>query len=250
MEFIVLTLFPDLISSFFSYGVIGRAFKNKIIFGQSIDIRDFTSDVHRTVDDKPYGGGCGMVMKPEILDSAIMDTKKQHPKARVLLMTPQGIPFDQRKAQTMAHKNESLIFICGRYEGIDARVCQKHVDEEISMGDFVMTGGELAAMAIIDSVARLLPGVLGGEQSAQLDSFTSDRLEHEQYTRPFKFGDDAVPEVLLSGNHKKIEEWRTRSSVMTTFIKRPDLFLTKAPDEQEKEILKDLRRELKKLVGN
>jgi tRNA (guanine37-N1)-methyltransferase len=250
MEFLVLTLFPEFVSSFFNYGVIGRAFKNKIIFGQSIDIRDFATDSHKTVDDKPYGGGCGMVMKPEILDSAIVNAKKKCPGAKVLLMTPKGVPFSQKKARTLASKNENLILICGRYEGIDERVCEKHVDDEVSMGDFVMTGGEVAAMAVIDSVARLLPGVLGGEQSAEFDSFSNDRLEHDQYTRPFEFEQEKVPDVLLSGNHKMIDEWRTRSSVITTFIKRPDLFLTKGPSNEEKEILKGLCQELEELVGN
>ncbi|MCD4743088.1 MAG: tRNA (guanosine(37)-N1)-methyltransferase TrmD [Desulfobacteraceae bacterium] len=249
MKFIVLTLFPELISSFLNYGVIGRAFKNKIIFGQSIDIREFATDPHKTVDDKPYGGGCGMVMKPAILDSAIADTKMKYPGAKVLLMTPQGVPFNQEKARTLANKKENLIFLCGRYEGIDERVCQKHVDEEVSMGDFVMTGGELAAMSIIDSVARLLPGVLGGEQSAEFDSFSNDRLEHDQYTRPDEFEGNKVPEVLLSGNHKMIEEWRSRSSVITTFIKRPDLFTTKGPSKEEKIILKELCQELEELIG-
>ena len=249
MEFIVLTLFPELISSFFNYGVIGRAAKKKIIFGQSVDIRDFTTDPHKTVDDKPYGGGCGMVMKPEILDSAIADTKMKYPGAKVLFMTPHGVPFNQGKARTLANKKENLIFICGRYEGVDERVCQKHVDEEVSMGDFIMTGGELAAMSIIDSVARLLPGVLGGEQSAEFDSFSNDRLEHGQYTRPVEFEGRKVPEVLLSGNHKMIEEWRSRSSVITTFIKRPDLFQTKGPSKEEKIILKEMCRELEELIG-
>ncbi len=249
MEFTVLTLFPELISSFFSYGVIGRAFKNKIIFGQSIDIRDFARDNHGTVDDRPYGGGCGMVMKPEILDSAIDSIKKSRPESKILLMTPQGVPFSQEKAKSFAHKKESLIFICGRYEGIDERVCQKHVDEEISMGDFVMTGGELAAMAVIDSVARLLPGVLGGEHSSDMDSFSDGRLEHEQYTRPFEFDTREVPKVLLSGNHKMIEEWRSRSSIITTFIKRPDLFKAKVPTDKEKDILKELCQQLDKMVN-
>ena len=250
MEFTVLTLFPEFVSSFFNNGVIGRAFTNKIISGQSVDIREFANDPHKTVDDKPYGGGCGMVMKPEILDAAISDTKKKHPDAKVLLMTPKGVPFDQKKAQTLADKKENLIFICGRYEGIDERICQKHVDEDVSMGNFIMTGGELSAMAVIDSVARLLPGVLGGEQSAEFDSFSNNRLEHDHYTRPFEFEQTKVPEVLLSGNHKMIDEWRTRSSVITTFIKRPDLFLAKGPTEVEKEILKGLCQELEEIVGS
>jgi tRNA (guanine37-N1)-methyltransferase len=249
MKFTVLTLFPEVISSFFNYGVIGRAFKKRIISGQSIDIRDFAIDLHKTVDDKPYGGGCGMVMKPEILDAAIGSTKMKYPGSKVLLMTPKGVPFDQKRARAMACKKEDIIFICGRYEGIDERVCKKHVDEEVSMGDFVMTGGELAAMAIIDSVARLLPGVLGGEQSAELDSFSKDRLEHDQYTRPFEFEQEKVPDVLLSGNHKMIEEWRIRSSVITTFIKRPDLFKAKGPDKEEKIILKELCQEIEELIG-
>ena len=248
MNFIVLTLFPEFVSSFFDHGVVGRAFKNGKISGQSVDIRDFANDPHRTVDDKPYGGGCGMVMKPEILDAAIVSTKKQHPGSKVLLMTPQGVPFDQEKAQALAGNDQSLIFICGRYEGIDERVCDKHVDEEISIGDYVMTGGELAAMAVIDSVARLYPGVLGGEDSAKFDSFNNHRLEHGQYTRPFEFGQEKVPSVLAGGNHKKIEEWRSRFSVLTTFIKRPDLFQEKSPDKEEKIILKELCQELNALI--
>ncbi len=164
-------------------------------------------------------------------------------------MTTKGIPFDQKKAQDMALKIEYLIFVCGRYEGIDERVVQKHVDEEVSLGDFVMTGGEVAAMAIIDSVARLLPGVLGGETSAELDSFSNDRLEHDQYTRPYEFEQEAVPDVLLSGNHKMIEEWRRRSSVITTFIKRPDLFKAKGIDKEERKILKELCQELEEIIG-
>ncbi len=248
MRFTILTLFPEFVSSFFNYGVTGRAFAKGIISGKAIDIREFATDVHGTVDDRPYGGGCGMVMKPDILDRAILSTKERYPGSRVLLMTPKGIPFDQEKARAMARAGEDFIFICGRYEGIDERVCLKHVDEEISMGDFVMTGGELAAMAVMDSVARLVPGVLGGQESAKFDSFSNHRLEHDHYTRPFEFDREKVPDVLLSGNHGKIRKWRMRSSLVATFIKRPDLFKAEDLDKEEKIILKELCRELERLV--
>ncbi|MCK5350340.1 MAG: tRNA (guanosine(37)-N1)-methyltransferase TrmD [Desulfobacula sp.] len=249
MDFTVLTLFPELVGSFFEHGMILRGIEKKLIKGHCINIRNFSTDRHNTVDDRPYGGGSGMIMKPEPLQAAILDAKKRTPESQVILMTPQGERFNQDKARELACRNEGLIFVCGRYEGIDERVCQKHVDEEVSMGDFVMTGGELAAMAVIDSVARLLPSVLGGDQSAEFDSFSNDRLEHDQYTRPFEFGQEKVPEVLLSGNHKMIDEWRTRSSIITTFIKRPDLFLTKGPSKEEKIILKELCQELEELIG-
>jgi tRNA (guanine37-N1)-methyltransferase len=248
MDFTVLTLFPELVAAFFEHGMIARAIERKLITGKCVNIRDFTWDRHKTVDDRPYGGGSGMVMKPEPLEAAISSAKKAAPLAKVVLMTPQGERFDQEKACDLAAKKESLIFVCGRYEGIDERIYSQIVDEELSMGDYVMTGGELAAMAIIDSISRMIPGVLGSCASSLSDSFIDDRLEYAQYTRPEVFKDLTVPQVLLSGNHEKIRQWRKKSSLQRTFMKRPDLFEKQAPSPEEKKILKQWCRELESIV--
>jgi len=249
MEFTVLTLFPELMAAFFEHGMIHRGIEAKLISGTCVNIRDFSCDRHKTVDDRPYGGGSGMIMKPEPLEAAIAFAKERSPEAKVILMTPQGTRFDQQKACSLADRRESLIFICGRYEGIDERVYTQLVDEEISMGDYVMTGGEVAAMAIIDSVSRMIPGVLGSCASSQADSFSDDRLEYAQYTRPEVFNNMAVPGVLLSGNHERIRQWRKTSSLQRTFMKRPDLFETQPPTAEEKQILKQWCRELTTLVS-
>ncbi len=249
MDFTVLTLFPEFLDAFFANGMIGRAMEQNLITGTSINIRDFATDRHNTVDDRPYGGGFGMVMKPEPLEQAIAEAKAKSPNARVVLMTPQGKRFDQRTAEGFAQADTSgLIFVCGRYEGIDERVYARHVDEEISIGDYVMTGGELAAMTIIDAVSRLLPGVLGSHESSLSDSFSDDRLEYAHYTRPEEFQGMRVPDILLSGNHGRIEEWRRSSSLKRTFLKRPDLFEQKAPTAEEKKLLKAWCRELETLI--
>ncbi len=248
MDFTVLTLFPELLNAFFDHGMIFRGLEKKLINAQSINIRDFSVDRHNTVDDRPYGGGSGMVMKPEMLQSAILHAKKSRPNARVILMSPQGSSFTQQKAMDMASEKHGLIFVCGRYEGIDERIYTTLVDEEVSIGDYVMTGGELAAMVIIDSVARLIPGVLGSDESSQSDSFTGDRLEYAQYTRPEEFEKLKVPEVLLSGNHEKIRQWRKKSALQRTFLKRPDLFNKTPLSAEEKQILKLWCLELESLV--
>jgi len=206
MDFTVLTLFPELINSFFGHGMISRGIEKRLITGHCTNIRDFSNNRHNTVDDRPYGGGSGMVMKPEPLQAAILQTKKRVPDARVILMTPQGEPFSQKKAEELADSSQDLIFVCGRYEGIDERVYASLIDEEISIGDYVMTGGELASMVIIDSITRLIPGVLGSCESSKSDSFTDDRLEYAQYTRPEEFEGLSVPDVLLSGNHERIRQ--------------------------------------------
>ena len=248
MKFTVLTLFPELVEAFFDHGMIGRARSKELIHTSAVNIRDFAFDRHRTVDDRPYGGGCGMIMKPEILASAIRAAKKDEPNARVVLMTPQGRPFDQKSAWELASEQEGLIFVCGRYEGVDERVCRTLVDEEISIGDYVMTGGELAAMVITDAVARLLPGVLGGDESAIMETFGQERLEHAHYTRPPEFEGLEVPQVLLSGDHRRIEDWRRRSALERTLLKRPDLLTQRELDVEEKEIIKIWCRELEALV--
>ena len=248
MNFTVLTLFPELLESFFSHGMIGRALGKKLISASCVNIRHFAEDRHNTVDDRPYGGGCGMVMKPEPLAGALGHAIKGSPDSKVVLMTPQGRPFDQYKAWEMASEEQGLIFVCGRYEGIDERICHSLVHEEISIGDYVMTGGELAAMVIIDAVTRLIPGVLGGAESAEIDSFKNNRLEHAQYTRPPIFEEMKVPDVLLSGNHKRVAKWRQRSSLERTFLKRRDLFNATPLSLEEKEIMKQWCRELEALV--
>jgi tRNA (guanine37-N1)-methyltransferase len=248
MEFTVLTLFPDLVQAFFDHGMIGRAIRQRLIAGHTIQIRDFAIDRHHTVDDRPYGGGCGMIMKPEPLAEAIALAKKQTPGASVVLMTPQGEPFHQQMALDMAEKKGALIFVCGRYEGIDERIITRFVDREISVGDYVMTGGELASMVIMDAVSRLIPGVLGSEESSASDSFVDNRLEHAQYTRPEEFMGDRVSEVLLSGDHGRIQKWRTRSSLARTVIKRPDLLAAHPPDPEEKVLLDHWYQELEALL--
>ncbi len=245
INFTILTLFPELFEPFFSHGMVGRAIKNNIISANAVNIRDFAFNRHNSVDDRPYGGGCGMVMQPEPLASAIRKIKKSFPESKVVIMSPQGTPFDQQKACKLASAMQGLIFVCGRYEGIDERLVTQFVDEEISIGDYVMTGGELAAMVIMDSVIRLIPGVLGGEESAQMDSFRNGRLEHAHYTRPYAFEGLSVPDVLLSGNHKKIEEWRRESSLKRTFLKRPDLFEKDGCSNEEKLVLQQWHDELK-----
>ena len=248
MDFIVLTLFPELMDSFFSHGMISRGIEKKLMTGKSINIRNFSTDRHNTVDDRPYGGGSGMVMKPEVLQAAILHAKKKNPDFKVILMSPQGGKFNQKKALEYAAQCKGLIFVCGRYEGIDERVFTKHIDEEISIGDYVMTGGELASMVIIDSTARLIPGVLGSQESYKSDSFTNNRLEYAQYTRPEEFEGLKAPEVLLSGNHEKIRQWRKKSSLQRTFLKRPDLLEINSLDEEEKTVIKEWVQELETLI--
>lgn len=243
-----MTLFPELVQAFFDHGMISRAIKQGLVSGRTIQIRNFARDRHHTVDDRPYGGGSGMVMKPEPLAAAINQAKAASPHARVVLMTPQGDPFHQQMALDLARSETPLIFVCGRYEGIDERVVTRLVDTEISVGDYVMTGGELASMVVMDAVSRLIPGVLGSSASFQSDSFMDDRLEYAQYTRPENFMGDRVPDVLLSGDHGKIARWRTRSSLERTFIKRPDLFEKKSPDPQEKVILRQWYKHLEALI--
>ncbi len=248
MEFTVLTLFPEFLDAFFSNGIIGRAIDSGVIQGKAINIRDFSTDKHNSVDDRPYGGGSGMVMTPAPLEAAVEAAKKSAPDARVILMSPQGEQFSQVKACELSELPGGLIFICGRYEGIDERVYAKLVDEEISMGDFVMTGGEVSAMAMIDAAARMIPGVLGSHDSSQTDSFMDTRLEHAQYTRPETYKGMTVPEVLLSGNHEKIRQWRKRSALERTFMKRPDLFDIQTPDAEERKILRQWCAELEEIV--
>ena len=232
---------------FWAHGIIRKAIEEKKILTSTINIRDYARDRHQVTDDRPYGGGSGMVMKPEPLAGAIRAAAQTVPEAKTVLLTPQGQVFDQRMAQELASW-DGLVLICGRYEGVDERVCRDLVDYEISIGDYVLTGGELAAMIVIDAATRLIPGVLGGDQAAEKDSFSDGLLEHAHYTRPRIFEGREVPEVLLSGHHREIEKWRLESSLMRTLLKRSDLLQKKALDRQEIEIFKKWYHIIKKLI--
>ncbi len=210
-QFDILTLFPDVINAYFSESIIKRARKKKLITTNVHDFRKFTTDKHRTVDDRPYGGGPGMVLKVEPIYKCLQSIKKKK-KSRVILLTPKGESFTQKKAQSLT-KYDQLILISGHYEGFDARI-KKYVDEELSIGDFVLTGGEVPAMAVVDAVTRLLPGTLGDDESPKDETFTKSEkyIEYPHYTRPESFKSIKVPKVLLSGDHKKIAEWRRQNS--------------------------------------
>jgi tRNA (guanine37-N1)-methyltransferase len=247
MHFVVLTIFPQMFDPFWAHGIIRRAIEHKRILTSTVNIRDYASDRHQITDDKPYGGGSGMVMKPEPLAGAIQAAIRKMPAAGTVLLTPQGRPFNQKMAEELA-AFEGLVLICGRYEGVDERICHDHIDYEISIGDYVLTGGELAAMIIIDAVTRLIPSALGGENAAENDSFSNGLLEHAHYTRPQNYEGREVPEVLLSGHHQEIERWRLESSLMRTLLKRPDLLQKKILNRQQIEILDKWHREINNIL--
>ena len=247
MHFTVLTIFPEMFDPFWSHGIIRRAIEYKKICTTTVNIRDYAQDRHQATDDRPFGGGSGMVMKPEPLAGAIRAATQKMPTAGTILLTPQGRPFNQNIAKELA-SFDGLVLICGRYEGVDERICNDLIDYEISIGDFVLTGGELAAMIIVDAVTRLIPGALGGEDAAENDSFSNGLLEHAHYTRPRIFEGQEVPEILLSGHHQEIERWRLKSSLMRTLLKRSDLLQQKKLNRQEIEILDKWRRELNQIL--
>ena len=237
-RFSIVTLFPEMFTSFFSQGVIGRAVKKGLIEVAVYNPRDYTTDKHRTVDDKPYGGGPGMLMMAQPLTDAIASAKAaSSEKAKVIYLSPQGRTLDFDGVQTLSQQTD-LVLVAGRYEGIDERIIQTLIDEEWSIGDYVLSGGELPAMVLMDAVSRLIPDVLGHNQSAVEDSFTSGLLECPQYTRPHTYAGKSVPEVLLSGNHEKIRQWRLQESLKRTLMKRPDLLNNLALTEEQQAILK------------
>jgi tRNA (guanine37-N1)-methyltransferase len=223
MKIDVLSLFPDMFSGVFGQSILKKAQEKQAVEFQVLDFREFSTNKHRNVDDYPYGGGAGMVLTPQPLFDAVESlTADQLTKPRIVLLCPQGERFSQEKAEELS-KEEHLIFLCGHYEGYDERVREFLVTDEISIGDYILTGGELGAMVVIDAVTRLLPGVLGKEESHLQDSFSTGLLEHPHYTRPADFRGMKVPEVLMSGNHKYIDEWRKKESLRRTYVRRPDL---------------------------
>lgn len=239
LDFYILTLFPEMINQTLSHSIIGRAVKDGIIDIDAVDIRDFSKDKHRHVDDYPYGGGAGMVMQSQPIYDAYSNVKSKAGDMRVVYLTPQGRKFDQRIAEELS-KERNLMLLCGHYEGIDERVIEEIVTDEISIGDFVLTGGELAAMCVIDAVARLIPGVLNKEESFENESFSDGLLEYPQYTRPPVFMGNAVPDVLLSGHHANIDKWRREKSLERTYLKRPDLLKNADLSDKDIKFLKGL----------
>lgn len=236
MKIDIVTLFPDMFQGPFQESIIKRAQDRGLLEIGLHQLRDFTTDRHRTVDDTPYGGGAGMLMKPEPIAAAITSVRRNNPDAKVVLLSPQGEPLSQQLAQDFSAM-PGLILICGRYEGVDERVRTTLCDYTVSIGDYVLSGGELAAMVVVDTVTRLLPGALGSSHSAADDSFSDGLLEYPQYTRPVVFNDLAVPEVLLSGNHAEIARWRRQESLTATARTRPDLLKTARLSDKDRSYL-------------
>jgi tRNA (guanine37-N1)-methyltransferase len=235
----VLTIFPDIFTSYLNESIIKRARAGNLLEVALYNIRDFTSDPHRTVDDSPFGGGAGMVFKPEPIFRAMDFLKEDGEPRKVVLLSPQGRPFNQSIAEDYSKEEKRFVFICGRYEGIDERV-KTLVDEEISIGDYVLTGGELAALVIIDAVARLIPGALGDERSIEEESFSWGLLDYPHYTRPREFRGLSVPPVLVSGDHREIEYWRRKQALMKTMKVRPDLIGRLKLTDADKKILSEI----------
>lgn len=244
MKIDILTLFPEMFTGVFGSSIINKAQEKNAVTLNLINFRDFSENKHKTVDDYPYGGGNGMLLKPEPIFAAV-ESIESYSKARIIMLTPQGRPFNQKMAEELKEE-EHLIFLCGHYEGFDERIRENLVTDEISIGDFVLTGGELAAMVVVDSIVRLLPGVLGNEQSADTDSFSYNLLEYPQYTRPEEFRGWRVPEVLISGHHKNIEEWRKKEAMKRTLIRRPDLIRIEDFNNKELRLYNELKIELDK----
>ena len=243
MRFDVLTICPEMFSSYVQEGVFGRAVEQGLVDVRLVNIRDFAKGTHKTTDDRPYGGGEGMVMKPGPIYRAIKGVDRVKGRSLVILLSPQGKTFDQTIAWELSTWDQ-IILVCGRYEGVDERVRLTSIDRELSIGDYILTGGELGAMAVMDAIGRLIPGVLGGERSNLEDSFEGGVLEYPQYTRPRVFQGEEVPAVLLSGDHEKIRLWRRTESLKRTLERRPDLLKKSRLTQEDKTILAGLKENL------
>ncbi|NOX68398.1 MAG: tRNA (guanosine(37)-N1)-methyltransferase TrmD [Gammaproteobacteria bacterium] len=243
MQWQIVSLFPEMVRTVSAYGVVGRATERGLLSVNCVNPRDFTTDAHRTVDDRPYGGGPGMVMKYAPLAESIRTARALVPDdCPVVCLSPQGTVFDQAMAKRYATL-PGLVLVAGRYEGIDERLIESHVDEEVSLGDFVLSGGEIAAMALVDAVARLLPGVLGDAESAQQDSFMEGLLDCPHYTRPEVVDGQPVPDVLLSGDHARIAAWRQKEALGRTYVRRPDLVEKLNLSDEQRKLLDEYLRE-------
>jgi len=241
MRFDILSLFPEMFESLIDFGIIGRAVKRGQIEINLLNLRDFAEGPHLVTDDRPFGGGDGMVMKPEPIVRALESISTGKGETSVILLTPQGQPFTQSIARGLATLQQ-IVLVCGRYEGVDERVRSSYVDTELSIGDYILTGGELPAMIVVDAVSRLIPGVLGGARSNREESFEDHFLEYPHYTRPRVFQGQEVPSVLLSGNHRRIQVWRRTQSIRRTLERRPDLLEKACLSETDKCILEELKQ--------
>jgi len=244
----IVTLFPEMFEGVINTSIVGRARQNELVEINVIDFRAYSTNKHHTVDDTPYGGGGGMVLKPEPLFGAVEALAGSEQRPRVILTCPQGEVYSQAKALEFAAE-EHLVIIAGHYEGYDERIRQYLITDEISIGDYVLTGGELPAMVILDSVTRLLPGVLGNNTSAELDSFREGLLEYPHYTRPAEFRGWKVPDVLLSGHHANVERWRRKESLRRTLLRRPDLLERATLSPSDQQLLAEVRREVQQEAG-
>lgn len=243
MKFDIVTIFPRMIEAALAEGVVGRAATRGVIDVRVRDLRDFASDRHRTVDDVPFGGGPGMVLKPEPLFRAVEAVRRERGEpAAIVLTSPQGRRFTQAEAVRLSRSGH-IVVLCGRYEGVDERVREHLATEELSVGDYVLTGGELAALVVVDAVARLIPGVVGDDESVEADSFAQGLLDFPHYTRPAEFRGLGVPTVLLSGHHAEIRRWRRREALRRTLERRPDLLAGGTLDDEQREMIRELRRE-------
>jgi tRNA (guanine37-N1)-methyltransferase len=246
LNFEVLTLFPGILEGPLNESILKRGREKGLLTVTVRNIRDYTEDKHKTADDSPYGGGAGMVLKPDPIFKAFEAMKREHPgeESLTILLSPQGRLLTHTRAEQLSREKRRIVLLCGHYEAIDERVIDVLVDEELSIGDYVLTGGELAALVVIDAATRLLPGVLGDEESAYRDSFGDGLLDHPHYTRPAEFRGRKVPDVLLSGNHAEIEKWRRREELKATLKKRPELLESADLTEEDRRLLEELKKEL------
>lgn len=250
MKFDILTLFPEVIDAVLKESIIGRAQEKGILEINAINIRDFSKNKHKKADDYPYGGGGGMIMTAQpIYDAYLSIAKDINYKPKVIYLSPQGRVLTQEVVKELS-KEKHLVLLCGHYEGIDERIIEEIVDEEVSIGDYVLTGGELPAMVLIDSVSRLIPGVLSNEESYSDESHYNGLLEYPQYTRPVEFNGRRVPDILLSGHHANITRWRRKESIKRTYLKRPDLFKSFEPNKDDKKLIEEVLIEIDKENNN
>lgn len=244
MKFSIVTIFPDMINAYLEASIVKRAIQSGVITVRVHNLRDYAVDKHKTVDDYPYGGGVGMVMKPEPFFRIAETLWPQKDGRKIILMSPKGRTFNQDVVSELSGERRELVLFCGRYEAVDERVREFLADDEISIGDYVLTGGELPALVIIDAVARLIPGVLGDYRSVEEESFSRGLLDYPHYTRPEDYTGRSVPEVLLSGNHRAIRRWRKKQSLKLTLEKRPGLIAKYAVSNEDKELLNEIKEEL------
>lgn len=242
-SFDIITIFPEIFTAYLGESILKRAIQKGLLDVKIYNLREFSEDKHKTVDDYPYGGGPGMVMKIEPIYKAVHSIKSDGMERFTVLLSPQGRMYNQKMAESLAYNNKRILLICGRYEGIDERVRELLADDEISVGDYILTGGELASLVIIDSLTRLIPGVLGDYESAKEESFTCGMLDYPHYTRPPEFKGARVPDILLSGNHQEIRKWRKKEALRKTCIKRPDLINKESLSPEDCELLKQFVEE-------